>query len=229
MVYLYEGCGTYLDTNMEGIELKPGSCLIIPPELPHVYHPNSSKEWSEIFFIFKGDVFQTWQEHGLLSKKTEHFMLRPIEYWLPKFRKPLCINTPTTDTLINCCRLQSLLAEIKHYATNCQFPAEDLLWIEQAKYLIEKSLTTHPSLTEVATELRISYDHFRKRFKMISGISPSSYRSQIQINQASKLLLETRISITQIAEQLGFCDVFHLSKRFKQATGFSPQQFRKRF
>ena len=41
--------------------------------------------------------------------------------------------------------------------------------------------------------------------------------------------LGARISITQIAEQLGFCDVFHLSKRVKQSTGFSPQQYRKRF
>ncbi len=228
-VYLYEGSGIYQDANQETIELKAGSCLLIPPELPHTYHPHSPTEWSEIFFVFKGSVFHTWQEHDLLSNKTEHLMLRPMEYWLPKFRKPLCIDTPAADTLVNCCRLQSLLSEINHYTVKSQFPEEDIIWLEQAKYRIKESLKTNPSLIDIATELRVSYDHFRKRFKTISGISPSVYRSRIQINQASKLLLETQISITKIAEQLGFCDVFHLSKRFKQATGFSPQQFRKRF
>jgi len=228
MVYLYEGSGTYLDTNQESVELEPGSCLIIPPELPHVYHPNSSREWSEIFFVFSGAVFDAWQAHGLLPTRTEHLTLQPVEYWLAKFRESLGCN-PASDPLAHCCRLQQLLAEIHTYAGESQFPEEDLVWLEQAKHWIEANLGTSSSLTESAAGLGVSYDHFRKRFKKISGMSPAAYRAQIQISQASKLLLETRISITQIAEQLGFCDVFHLSKRFKQSTGFSPQQYRKRF
>jgi len=229
MVYLYEGSGTYLDTNEENIELEPGSCLIIPPEIPHIYHPNSANEWSEIFFVFNGAVFDTWQAHGLLPENTEHLTLRPIEYWLPKFRKPLFTDKPRSNTLTNCCHLQLLLSDINSYAGAIQFPEEDLAWLDRAKALIEANIETNPSLTKLANEMQVSYDTFRKRFQKTCGISPSNYRTQIQISHACKLLLETRISITQIAEQLGFYDVFHLSKRFKQATGFSPQQFRKRF
>ncbi|MCK4564876.1 MAG: AraC family transcriptional regulator [Verrucomicrobia bacterium] len=229
IVYLFEGSGIYWDAKQSMIELGPGSCLVIPPQTPHAYHPLSPARWSEIFFVFKGALFDTWQAHGLLPSQTQHLALRPTDYWLPKFRNALTSGSSSSDSLTDCCRLQLVLADINNFIGQSRYPEEDLVWLEQAKYWIETSLVTNPSLAEPAARMRVSYDHFRKRFKKTSGISPSAYRTQVQINQASKLLLQTRIPIGRIAEQLGFCDVFHLSKRFKQSTGFSPQQYRKRF
>ena len=34
--------------------------------------------------------------------------------------------------------------------------------------------------------------------------------------------------IKQIADELGFCDVFHFSKAFKQVVGLTPSDFRRR-
>ncbi len=229
MVYLFEGKGTYRDANQSSFELSAGSCLIIPPGTPHLYSPCNPAQWSELFFVFSGAVFNTWHSYGLLPQKTQCLTLRPVDYWLPKFRNALSFDDMGSDALDRCCRLQTLLSSIKSWMEKKRQPEEDLAWREKAERLIEANIKNNVALAETAAQLRVSYDHFRKRYKAISGSSPSAYRTQVQISQASQLLLQTRLPVSEIAEQLGFCDLFHFSKRFKQMTGFSPKQFRQQF
>ena len=44
---------------------------------------------------------------------------------------------------------------------------------------------------------------------------------------ASELLIQSRLSVAQVSEQLGFSDEANFSRFFKQQTGQSPAQFRK--
>ena len=51
------------------------------------------------------------------------------------------------------------------------------------------------------------------------------YLQQIRIQRAQSMLLKRDAKFAQIADETGFCDVFHFSKNFKKITGISPIKF----
>ena len=63
---------------------------------------------------------------------------------------------------------------------------------------------------------------FRKKF----GASPKEYVTRLKIERARELLADDKLRISQIAQVLGFRDVYHFSKVFHTETGESPMHCR---
>lgn len=59
-----------------------------------------------------------------------------------------------------------------------------------------------------------------------TGMSLHRYLLNIRVSQAVTLLETTCLSVTQIAQEVGFCDVSYFSNYFKKVTGRSPKEFR---
>jgi AraC-like DNA-binding protein len=74
----------------------------------------------------------------------------------------------------------------------------------------------------------LSASHFSRLFKATFGTSPIDWLRRERISQAKRRLAESRDSIKQIAEQVGYPDRFFFSKDFKRHTGVTPRQFRER-
>jgi AraC-like DNA-binding protein len=72
-----------------------------------------------------------------------------------------------------------------------------------------------------------STDHFSRLFRGLYGVTPSRYLQEVRVRHAAQLLLETALSIEQIAEQTGFSDRFHFSRVFGVSTGLGPAGFRR--
>lgn len=71
--------------------------------------------------------------------------------------------------------------------------------------------------------------HLNRLFTKHTGTSVHQYILNIRINEAKKLLLNTNLSLTSIAEQIGFNSNTYFSTYFKRVVGISPLEFRKRF
>lgn len=84
----------------------------------------------------------------------------------------------------------------------------------------------HNSIAEMAVKLHLSVDHFIRIFKQIRGVTPGEFVVNARIETAASLLLFTKRSVSEIADQLGYCDVFHFSKQFKVRMGVSPRAYR---
>jgi YesN/AraC family two-component response regulator len=63
-------------------------------------------------------------------------------------------------------------------------------------------------------------------FKKKTGMTIKAYQMMLQINQATRLLRETDLPLSQIASETGFYDAFYFSKMFKRFKGVSPKMFR---
>ena len=62
-------------------------------------------------------------------------------------------------------------------------------------------------------------------FKSEYGITLLAYIDQLKIKEAQKLLLEQKLSITDIAEKLGFNSIHYFSRHFKKHTGMAPSEY----
>ena len=81
---------------------------------------------------------------------------------------------------------------------------------------------------ELAQMAGFSVDYYSRAFKKKVGKSPMEYLSEIRIDQAKQLLLQSCDSFCLIAHSVGYSDEFYFSRKFKAMTGCSPTTYVKR-
>lgn len=82
------------------------------------------------------------------------------------------------------------------------------------------------AIAELAREAGYSPGHFSRVFKQVFGISPQMYVIRARIDRAKQLLVESSLSISQIADVLGYEDLYFFSRQFKSQTGRAPAHYR---
>lgn len=81
-------------------------------------------------------------------------------------------------------------------------------------------------LATVAEQFGMSLRSFNRRFKQATGISPLSYLQQIRMDSARDLLASSNLSVTEVAEKVGYQDTSHFSRLFKQTYKLTPSDYR---
>ena len=107
-------------------------------------------------------------------------------------------------------------------ARKLQHPA-----VEKAVELIAMNPARFRSAEELAGHCGISYSRFRKLFQEDQGESPSHMIWRLKTEHAVQLIRATGLTLSEVAEQCGFSNAFHLSRCVKESTGFSPRELRK--
>lgn len=102
----------------------------------------------------------------------------------------------------------------------------DLLMQEAAKY-IRQNYNQPLTLENVAAHINISPTYFSKKFKAATGFGYREYLINVRLQEAARLLLESRLSITEIALKCGFNDSNYFGDVFRRAKGISPMNYRK--
>lgn len=82
-------------------------------------------------------------------------------------------------------------------------------------------------LAELARHLHVSSSTVTHRYQRETGSSPMQTLLRMRIDAAKGLLLKGE-RLSDIAEQLGFSDAFHLSRTFHRVTGLSPRAYLQR-
>ena len=83
------------------------------------------------------------------------------------------------------------------------------------------------NVADIAREAAMSRASLYSKVKAITGMGVAQYVEDLRIRRACHLLKETRKSVAEISEEVGFSSPNYFSMRFKQAVGISPLTFRK--
>ncbi|MGN1004717.1 MAG: AraC family transcriptional regulator [Oscillospiraceae bacterium] len=85
------------------------------------------------------------------------------------------------------------------------------------------------TLAEAAHFFNYSEAHLSRIIKKYSGQTFSDIIKTIRLQKSVELLESTDLSITEIAEQMGYTDNSHFHKVFKHAYGLTPIQYRQKY
>jgi AraC-like DNA-binding protein len=99
--------------------------------------------------------------------------------------------------------------------------------IQNAAKYIRINYSQCITLEQISSLSNMSSSHFSRKFKLVTGFGFKEYLCNIRITEAIKLLLETNLSITEIALLCGFSDSNYFGDVFKKLKGISPLQYRK--
>lgn len=82
------------------------------------------------------------------------------------------------------------------------------------------------SLPATASYSGISVSRLAFLFKRETGFSPHAYWERHRLQRATRLLRVTGLSVSEIAQEVGFNDPFYFTNRFRRFTGYSPTAYR---
>ena len=94
------------------------------------------------------------------------------------------------------------------------------------KKYIEQNYQKPIDLNIIADHFSFSQSYLTKIFVKHTNITPSKYILNYRINIAKQLLGDFSLSISMVANMVGYTDPFHFSKSFKQVVGVSPASYR---
>ena len=239
-----------------GKEIIPYEChsryvlqFIVKGEAHHTNHQNerTKLEAGDFFIRFPGE------KHSLFGERKQewaecflsvgvHFM--PLIQHFKLWNSGCCFKSPWSfiDTIQRFFDLYNFASEIKEgepqelelyvlnflnelkIAENKKEKKPNL--IEKMKDRIQQNLTNQFAMDIILRDLGLSYSRARLIFKEKTGFSPGQYRLIKRMDLALSMLSDGDFRVSDVAEQLGYADVFTFSKQFKQIYKKSPKNFR---
>lgn len=141
-----------------------------------------------------------------------------------------CINEAGLTSLI---KVKQYMLDLLGYYLEC-CPLEEIILVEnncdsplsKAIHFAENNLDQTVTVKKMAEIAGYHPSHFTKLFHKRLGVSPVQFIVRKKTEQAIKQLTATTLSISSIAESLGFSNQFYFSNFFKKQTGMTPTEYR---
>jgi AraC family transcriptional regulator len=82
------------------------------------------------------------------------------------------------------------------------------------------------NLDQLAVQAGVSKFYFTRLFKQAMGVPPSRYLLTLRMDEARRLLRETKRSVADIALEVGYANPSHFARFFRRETGLAPSDYR---
>ncbi|MDR7236925.1 response regulator transcription factor [Neobacillus drentensis] len=99
--------------------------------------------------------------------------------------------------------------------------------IEKVLQYIETTPLDQITLKDAAEFVHMNHSYLSQLFKQQLNKKFVDYITELRIEESKRLLLNTSLRMSEIAERVGYSDLAYFSNNFKRLTGFSPSEFRK--
>ncbi len=116
---------------------------------------------------------------------------------------------------------RSIRRELQHDAVRRVSPEMNRIRIH-----LDEHFKENLSLDELATMAGMSSSHLCHRFRSTFGTNIRKYIIRKRMSVAQRMLYDMNLRISEIAESVGYPDIYQFSKQFKKSFGVSPTRYR---
>lgn len=228
LVLVLEGSAYYEDTGKNQAKLESGHAILVSPALPHAYGSRDGAVWKQTYVVFDGPQFDLLQQSPGFREPQPTWQVSAISSWNERlksiFAQPTGLHPK--QGLRQVSQFTQFLVDLATDALNPPHGPE--AWLRKSIDLLgEARGGTWMQPQQVSTEVGMSYENFRKLFAQHLGSPPAKFQKQRKIDLASAAIYRGATNFKQLAEELGFCDVYHFSKVFRQVKGMPPSTYRR--
>ena len=229
--YIFEG-EIFAKVNDNQVEIADGPLAFITyPGVSFSYGSPPGARRRQAHICFKGERVKRYLRSGLLELREKDLFLRitanePFMQTLRSLLKYLRIpgDSQHAHAVL---LLEELLLQLREQAPGRVGGANPYV---HSILLLREKIADAPqadwNFEKEAEKLSVSYVHFRRLFRQITGWSPGQYLLECRLRRAEKLLMTSRLRVSEISSECGFEDEFHFSRIFKKHRAMSPSHLR---
>jgi AraC-like DNA-binding protein len=81
------------------------------------------------------------------------------------------------------------------------------------------------TVNDMAEQVSLSPSSFSNLFREVTGRSPYQFLKELRLDRARELLLDGRLSVTDISRAVGYCSTSHFIKEFRARYGTTPRAY----
>jgi two-component system response regulator YesN len=101
--------------------------------------------------------------------------------------------------------------------------------VQQIKLYIQDHICEELTRSTIAAKVYLNPSYLSRLFKKETGTGLVEYILQCRMELARQLLIDTNMTVSSIAEQVGYTHFSHFSKMFRQLYGIAPVEYRKKY
>ena len=222
LFYVFEGGIVFMIDNVSYL-LPQNHLFCIPAGTTYTCWKMPGTPLNYIDFYFDSE----WDGQEFFSQfyqKKEIMMLEiPPEHISQIFTNIQCFSVePVPQKLYTCSQLAKLLLLI---ASTKWRKEQTEIYFGDILNFIQSHLSETISLSALAEFKEVCPAYFSKKFKEISGISHMHYLKQLRMWHAASLLKEKKMSIQEIASEVGFSNIYYFKNTFQKFFGIDPVNF----
>ncbi|TKG88384.1 AraC family transcriptional regulator [Puteibacter caeruleilacunae] len=240
-IYFLENADGYLKLNDETIELKPYTIVFISQHQNYSWHVDASTFegrlmvfqedflndfFSDQYFIYRL-LFFYQTNHPLYFNASEDFF-NDMLLKLKEIRQEILNVQSDSAHLIRSILYYVLISLNRSYSQAHQLG--DAIALDNTAYhfrkLVEKHIFTHHRVEDYSIMMNLSRITLNKAIKSQFNITATEFIKLRLLFEIKMMLIHTTKTISEIAHEVHYSEINHLSRFFKQKTGKSPGEYR---
>jgi AraC-like DNA-binding protein len=99
-------------------------------------------------------------------------------------------------------------------------------WVRQSLEYMDTHYSENISISQIAAEMGVHRTYFSKVFTEEVGVTPLQYLRKLKMDKAKRLLMESSLTVAEIALSLSYSDTASFTRSFAAFFGYPPSSFR---
>jgi len=228
--YIISGCGYYRQ-NGATYELHGGDAFLVYPNQEITYYADKSDPWEYAWVGFNGSDALAILNATDFTRECPCITATP--YGEKIRHQLLCIYEARGNEFDRAVemagRLYTALALFMRGATKKIRQTSYCGYVQKAIAYISSNYSYPITVADIADYVGLSRSHLFRSFEKVMEKSPKEYLTDFRIRQACNLLEKSDLSVTAIANSVGFENNLYFSKAFHKEKGVSPKNYRAHF
>jgi|TARA_B110000908_G_scaffold127718_1_gene149868 AraC family transcriptional regulator of arabinose operon len=217
----------YLSCDEETYPVEPGSFFVFSPRqkisAAHYSGPRITRFSAHFLPTLKGDLLDSVASFPVLGGKVDSLQL---------LQRQIDVVMRTAISREDDTKLAGLIYQLIQQSCGqtgvTAGVSLDPRVAEAIRIFREDPASVH-SMDEIARTLGISRSHFDRAFSKQVGQPPQKFLLNCKMIHARRLLESSNLRVGEIAEALGYKDIYFFSRQFKSSCGLSPMNYRNSF
>lgn len=225
--FVKEGKGL-LEIENRKIEVRENQLFIVPANVVSTYSADKRTPWKYCWIGFTGIESNNFVQALLQASNHSHVLDCPdAALYEERIERIIEMNQ---NNLASYFKINGVMYDIVGtLLAECH--VEDSESSTSASFQAMRYMDLHYhddiQISDIAHSVGVHPNYLSLLFKEEIGISPKKYLTNLKINKAKKLLVESDDPINVISSSVGFADALAFSKFFRKELGISPSEYRK--
>lgn len=92
---------------------------------------------------------------------------------------------------------------------------------------IDQNVEVHNQVSDLVDHFSLSRSTIQTLFKKFVNMTPKEYINRVRLTRSQQMIRDTQLTLSQIADQLGYGSIQYFSRAFSREFGMSPSNYAK--